>query len=183
MPAGRPTDYTLAKAQRICELLLTFDEEGKPHSLRKICEIMEIGTTTLFGWFHKHKEFAELYTQARQQQADLYADLRIDVAWENPQVKIPTKNGSYSMTDAAGINRNRLRFDAMTKHAGQLNPHKYGDKPAQPELPNNGNLLPLTYIQAINIALGYNPDATPKTEKIAEPVNGKTIDASAFLPD
>ena len=128
MPAGRQTDYTLDKAQKICELLTTIDEDGKPLSIRKICAIMEIGTTTFFDWFHRHKEFAELYTHARKIQAEIYADLRIEVAWENPQIEIPTKTGSYLATDSAGIARNRLRFDAMTKHAGQLNPQKYGER-------------------------------------------------------
>ncbi len=128
MPAGRPTDYTLAKAKEICRLLVTFDDEGKPHSIRKICQIMQIGTTTLFEWLAAHAEFTELYTRARKAQADIYADLRIEIAWENPQIEIPTKVGSYTATDSAGIARNRLRFDAMTKHAGQINPQKYGEK-------------------------------------------------------
>ena len=128
MPAGRPSTYTFDKAKQICELLITFDDEGKPHSIRKICQILGITPTTFFEWFHTHREFAELYTQARKTQADLYADLRIEVAWENPQIEIPTKIGSYTATDSAGIARNRLRFDAMTKHAGQINPQKYGDK-------------------------------------------------------
>lgn len=89
---------------------------------------MKIDVTTLFEWLRVHEEFSLLYTQARKTQADIYADLRIEVAWENPQIEIPTKVGSYTATDSAGIARNRLRFDAMTKHAGQINPHKYGDK-------------------------------------------------------
>lgn len=140
MPAGRPSGYTFEKAKRICELLITFDSEGKPHSTRKICEIMGIGTSTLFEWLENNQEFAELYTHARKTQADLYADLRLEVAWENPQVEIPTKVGSYSITDSAGIARNRLRFDAMTKHAGQLNPHKYGDKIAHTGADGEGPL-------------------------------------------
>ena len=128
MRVGRPTDYTLDKAKEICKLLITLDDDNKPHSIRKVCAIMEIGTTTFFEWFHAHPAFAELYTHARKIQAEIYADLRIEVAWENPQIEIPTKTGSYSATDSAGIARNRLRFDAMTKHAGQLNPQKYGDR-------------------------------------------------------
>ena len=61
-------------------------------------------------------------------------------------------------------------------------PKEWRDKIEQ-EITGDAKFLPATYIQAINIALGYNPDATPKTEKVAEKVDGKVIEASAFLPD
>ncbi len=155
MPAGRPSGYTLDKANEICRLLITFDDEGKPHSLRKICEIVQISTTTLFEWLHGHPEFMELYTRSRKTQADLYADLRIEVAWENPQIEIPTKIGSYTATDSAGIARNRLRFDAMTKHAGQINPQKYGERVAHTGADGESRRISPPAPLAVRLALVY----------------------------
>ena len=61
-------------------------------------------------------------------------------------------------------------------------PKEWRDKIEQ-EITGDAKFLPTTYIQALNIALGYDPNAKLKTEKIAETATEKTVDVSAFLPD
>ena len=61
-------------------------------------------------------------------------------------------------------------------------PKEWRDKIEQ-EITGDAKFLPIAYIQALNIALGYDPNAKPKTEKIAETVTEKTVDISAILPD
>jgi hypothetical protein len=128
-PKGRPSDFNPEIAARICEALLEFDEDNKPKGLRKI--LSEVGMpamTTLFRWLEAHEDFRKQYARARELQAHMYGEVRLEIVAENPQVEILTKFGSYTVTDAAGVARNRLRYDAACKHAAQLNPKVYGDK-------------------------------------------------------
>jgi terminase small subunit-like protein len=126
---GRPSDFNDGIAERICDALLEFDDEDKPRGLRAILlEDGMPGMSTLFRWLDEHDSFREQYARARELQAHLYAEVRMEIASENPKIEIPTKFGSYTATDAAGVARNRLRYDAASKHAGQLNPKKYGER-------------------------------------------------------
>lgn len=126
-PVGRPTAYTDEKADAICNAMIEFDDEAKPRGLRKILDsdgMPSLGE--MFRWLEDHEYFRDQYTRARRLQATLYAEYRNEVAEENPQVTIPTKNGEYTITDSAAIQRNRLRFEAASTHAAQLDAKKYG---------------------------------------------------------
>ena len=56
---GRPTDYTLDKADQICD----WYSNGK--TLTKCCQDLGIGRTTLYRWMVAHKEFSERLARAR----------------------------------------------------------------------------------------------------------------------
>lgn len=124
---GRPTAYTKEKADLICRLMVEFDDEGKPRSLRKILSAEGMPSPgEMFRWIEDHEYFRDQYVRARRLQATLYAEYRMEIAEENPQVTIPGKNGEYTITDSAAIQRNRLRYDAACTHAAQLDAKKYG---------------------------------------------------------
>lgn len=65
--AGRPSDYSEAVADLICEKL----SEGA--SLRSICLADDLpDITTVFRWLAKHQEFAIKYARAREAQVEAH---------------------------------------------------------------------------------------------------------------
>jgi hypothetical protein len=124
MPAGRPTLYCLELADFICDRIATGE------SVRGICGDPDMPNAgTVFEWLSKHKEFAERYARAREQQAEKYASEIIAIADENPTCAVPDPDGGTSTrVDAAAIQRNKLRVDARKWIACKLLPKVYGDR-------------------------------------------------------
>lgn len=105
-PTGRPSGYSEALAERIC----THIAEGG--SLKAFCE--KPGNPTLsmvYRWLDNIPGFREIYTRARDDQADTFADEITHIAdtEEDP-------------------NKARVRIDARKWVAGKCRPKKYGDK-------------------------------------------------------
>lgn len=122
-PIGRPSTYSKAIIEEICARIM----EGE--GLRSICADDHMpNRDTVFRWLQIHKEFSDQYAQARDIQADTYAEMMTEIADENPKVEMPSKHGYYTITDGAGIQRNRLRWDNLKWHASKLAPKKYGEK-------------------------------------------------------
>jgi hypothetical protein len=127
--AGRPTMYSIEFAASICEKL----SSGKP--LRQIC--MEEGMpsqASVYLWLLKHPEFSEMYTRAREEQADTLADEIVAIADEQPEV-IPVydkRTGELvdHKLDNAFIQWQKNRMDARKWTAMKLKPRKYGDRVA-----------------------------------------------------
>lgn len=115
MTAGRPSDYSAALADIIC------DRIADGESLRKICNNEEMpNKATVFRWLASHQEFSDQYAKARESQADTLFDEVLAIAdqYDSAQDKIEVDH----------INRARLRIDARKWMAGKLRPKKYGDK-------------------------------------------------------
>lgn len=114
---GRPSSFTTDISQRICDQLA----DGK--SLRSICLAEDMPcTATVMNWLlqgekevegGQFRTFLEHYAQARDSQAEYYADEVVDIA-----------DGSK----AEDVQQARLRIDARKWIAGKLKPKKYGDK-------------------------------------------------------
>lgn len=122
---GRPSEFNQDVADAICA------ELAAGRSLREICADADMPSRqTVYNWLAAEhlKAFVDQYARAREIQADTYAEMMHEVVAENPQVEIPTKFGSYTATDSAGIARNRLRWDNLKWHSSKLAPKKYGDK-------------------------------------------------------
>lgn len=103
---GRPTDYTDALADEICERV------ASGSSIRKICA--EEGGPTMsavFRWLNEHSYFQEQYVRAKEEQAELYADEIVQIADETND---PAKA--------------RLQIDARKWTAMKLKPKKYGER-------------------------------------------------------
>lgn len=106
---SRPSNYTQALAAKICGELAM----GRP--LVRICREEDMpAVSTVYLWLTQKPDFLDMYTRAREDQADTMADELIDIA-----------------DDVTGDPaRDRLRLDARKWVAAKLKPRKYGDKVA-----------------------------------------------------
>ena len=103
---GRPSKYTAAIAEHICELI------ANGRSLRSICDDRDMPSTRAVDrWLAANEGFRRQYAHARNRQADYYADQIIEIA--------------DTETDA---HKARNRIDARKWTASRLAPKKYGDK-------------------------------------------------------
>lgn len=74
-PTGRPSSYTQAKADEICERLIGGE------SLAAICRSDEMpNAVTVLRWQDAHDDFRIAYARAREAQIELYAAEIIDLA-------------------------------------------------------------------------------------------------------
>lgn len=106
MAGGRPTDYTIEKAELICDLIA----EGK--TLVHICALDNFPRySTVCRWLDVHKEFQDKYTRARQLQADYFADETVVISDTEPDPQVA-----------------KVRIDARKWHASKTAAKKYGDK-------------------------------------------------------
>lgn len=102
---GRPTKFTQELADTICERM------ANGETMRSICREIDIPPSTVIEWTMNNKAFSEQYTQARHKQADSYADMILDEAFNSHDAQI-----------------GRLRVDALKWVASKLAPKRYGDK-------------------------------------------------------
>ncbi len=88
------------------------------------------GLSTVYRWLASNDSFRELYTRAREDQADTLADEIVAIA-DEPMVgkKQTTKaNGDVEIVEGDMIEHRRLRVDARKWTASKLKPRKYGEK-------------------------------------------------------
>ena len=123
--AGQPTKLTETIAEKICSRL------SLGESLLAICKDSTMpGVSTVYGWLVRpeNKQFLDMYTQARELQADTYMDECIDIADDTAKdtIILINKNGEeYEKTNFEHINRSRLRVDTRIKIAEKMAPRKY----------------------------------------------------------
>lgn len=118
MPAGRPSKYTEALAERICLRII----QGEP--LRSICRsdgIPALGT--IMRWLATIPEFQERYARAKSVQADLMAEQILEIA-DDSENDI-TEEGGFN---SEHVQRSRLRVDARKWLMAKLAPIKYSDR-------------------------------------------------------
>lgn len=127
MPGGRPPmEYDPETGDKICDML------AQGYSLKSICEDEAMpGMTTVFKWLRTSEEFAKLYAQAREAQADTLADEMADIADDarNDWMRKTNRDGTeYYELNGEHVQRTRLRLDTRKWIASKLKPKKYGDK-------------------------------------------------------
>lgn len=122
---ARPTDYSLELAAKICERLA----DGE--SLKSICaEDAMPSKSSVYLWLSKEQAFLDMYTRAREDQADTLADEIVEIADDSSRDTITKENHdgtTYDVANTEWINRSRLRVDARKWVAAKLKPKKYGD--------------------------------------------------------
>jgi len=119
---GRPTLYSLKIALEIC------DRIADGESLVKICSDPKMPKkTAVYEWLLRHKEFADIYARAREDQADTLADEIHAIADELPQ-QIVDEKGKTSRYDSAYVQWQKNRVDARKWVAAKLKPKKYSDR-------------------------------------------------------
>ena len=127
MTAGRPSDYTDAIADTICERLA----DGE--SLRSICSEDEMpDKSTVMRWLNKHEAFCDQYARAREVQADSLFDEILDIADDGSNDWMERKDADDAnigwRENGEALRRSALRVDARKWMAGKLQPKKYSDK-------------------------------------------------------
>jgi hypothetical protein len=117
---GRPTLYNLEIALAIC------DRIADGESLVSICRDEKMPKkTAVYEWLLRHKEFAEIYARAREDQADSLADEIQAIADEEPQQIV---DGNKTRYDSAWVQHIKNRVDARKWIAAKLKPKKYSDR-------------------------------------------------------
>jgi len=146
MKKGRPTLYTIAIAEAICE------EIAKGKSLVNICKDMGLTYSVVMVWLNVHLDFQDKYVVAREQQADYLADEILEIA-DNCTDDIAllmaehsAGDGSRAVIKQTAISRARLQIDARKWIASKLKPKKYGERVTQtmgidPELPKGKMII------------------------------------------
>lgn len=122
---GRPSDYTEALGDSICEHIAG----GK--SLVSWCNPEgRANYTTVMRWLQNFEEFRNKYARAREAQADFLAEEIVNIA-DTPLKGVKTKTnekGEVETTEGDMIEHRRLQVDARKWYASKLAPKKYGDK-------------------------------------------------------
>ena len=141
---GRPSDYTLEIATRICEEIATSTD-----SYEKMCDRNPDfpERATMRRWRYKNQEFRSMYDQAKADQADLLIDEIFDVADDGRNDWMFSEKANGYVVNGEAIARSRLRVDTRKWVACKLLYKKYGDKPEEPKGDINQSLE--TIAQAI----------------------------------
>jgi len=119
---ARPTDYSQEIASEICSHLVCGG------SIASYCRQEDKPTVkTIYNWLSTHDEFLQLYTRAREDQADTLADEMLDISDDSKDDTWVDKDGN-ERTDTEVVARSKLRIETRKWIASKLKPKKYGDK-------------------------------------------------------
>lgn len=123
---GRPSKYTDELAVEICERIVCGE------SLNKITKDAHMpNVATVYRWLQQDEDFRNMYTRAREDQADTHADEIIAIADENPEtVPVYDKDGNLIEVkiDATFMQWQKNKIEARKWNAAKLKPRKYGER-------------------------------------------------------
>ncbi len=121
---GKPTDYSPELAEQICLKVSTCTL-----GLKRLSEMYDWfpHRDTVYTWLLKHPEFADMYAQARRNQAQIFADEIIEIS-DNSALDSTVNDDGHVVCDHEYIQRSRLRVDSRKWIACKLIPKVYGDK-------------------------------------------------------
>ena len=116
--------YTDELFESICDTIATSKD-----NLIKICKGKGVTYSAFKKWLKEDEEKDEenskglvaQYARAKQDQADYFSELIVDVAFEDGDDEKPFVGANH-------IQRDRLKIDALKWSASKLAPKKYGDK-------------------------------------------------------
>ena len=144
---GRPTTYTLAIAEKLCERLATSNkglktvckEEGMPHH------------STVYRWVYKYPDFCDTYARARQFQTETYFDDLIGIS-AAPLVDDDGNALSAGMAMAV-IQQRKLITDNMKFNLMKLQPKRFGEnKNVNVDVKVNHKLSPEEFQKLLEVA-------------------------------
>ena len=123
---GRPSSFT----QHVADIICVRISEGE--SLKSITLDEEMpDRATVYRWLAADPVFCDMYTRAREDQADTLADEILAIADEQPEViAVLNKSGELieHKLDNAFLQWQRNRIDTRKWIAMKLKPRKYGDR-------------------------------------------------------
>jgi hypothetical protein len=121
--SGRPSSYTDAIAEAICEMLA----EGMP--MRAICRREGMPSqAAVYRWLENNEAFRERYVRAREVQAHVIAEQALAEAERAEDAQL-----------------GRLAFDARRWFAGKVLPKVYGDRHQHENSGPGGGPIKLTW--------------------------------------
>lgn len=127
---GRPTDYSLELAERICQVLCASDA-----TVTDVCAPADMpNRSTVFRWLAKYPEFRDLYVRAREFQSELLYDDMAEIA-NAPFEEVPVfdllGNQLGVKVDAgaamAEMQRRKLQIDVIKFKLVKLQARRFGD--------------------------------------------------------
>lgn len=125
-PQGRPTNYTEAIANEICERL------AQGQTLRTICKDEHIpAESTVRWWVITDREgFSAHYTRARDLGLDAIAEELFDIADDgsNDWMTVGREGAEYQVENKEVTNRSKLRVETRKWYLSKLAPKRYGEK-------------------------------------------------------
>jgi hypothetical protein len=122
MPAGRPSTFTQAIADEICERL------GNGEPLAQICRDDHMpGLTTVYDWQNGREEFSASIARAREAGFDQIAVDALKIADETMRDTVKDERGN-ERPNSEWITRSRLRVETRLKLLAKWDPRRYGDK-------------------------------------------------------
>lgn len=125
-PNGRPSSYTPAIGQAICDAYSS-SALSLPQILRSAPHFPD--WSTLYRWEDAHEEFRQALARARERHADYLVSECSGIAdTQELGEKVKTWKGEREVTTADMIEHRKLRIDTRFRLAKFLNPAKYGDK-------------------------------------------------------
>lgn len=122
LPRGRPSLYTDALVDTICERIMMGE------SLSRICKdkVMPSYRTVCY-WLRDRPDFLQKYTCARVVQMHLLADSILEIADDGSQDIVVNDKGRAEK-NTEWITRTRLKLDTRKWLLAKLLPKVYGDK-------------------------------------------------------
>ena len=125
--AGRQEIYTEELAIKICtEIACT------TLGLKSLCKLHDEFPShgTIFNWLATNKVFLDLYTRAKEMQAENIADEMLEIADDgsNDLMTIVKGDSSYEMENKEVTSRSKLRIETRKWISAKLLPKKYGEK-------------------------------------------------------
>ncbi len=118
-PVGRPTKYSKALSDKICEKL------SLGMSLRKVCLADDMPSlVTIFAWMRIYPVFLKQYARAKEEGADAMFEEINEIADETLEV---IRKGAEKKSSAYA-QAQRLRVDTRKWYMSKVKPKKYGEK-------------------------------------------------------
>ena len=118
----------MAKDRKAFELVCN-DIAITANGLHFLCEKHGIAVQTFYNWMNDDSALLEMYTRARDMQADLLADQIIQIADTTEEgTKTVLKPTGEETTTGDMTEHRRLKIESRKWIAAKLKPKKYGDK-------------------------------------------------------
>lgn len=123
---GRPSSFSQEMAAQICGRIAAGE------SLNRISKTEGFpDQVTVYRWLASNESFRQMYTQAREEQAETLADEIVDIADADPEIEqVRDKDGEIveMRVHAAYVAYQKNRIEARKWVAAKLKPRKYGEK-------------------------------------------------------
>lgn len=137
---GRPTDFSEELAANICERLA----DGE--SLKAMCAEEDMpARSTVFRWLSmpEHKSFLDMYTRAREEQAEALFDEILAISDDGTNDWMEKKDSEGGIIgwqeNGEALKRSHMRIEARKWAAAKLMPRKYSEK-FQADLTHSGEV-------------------------------------------